>query len=305
MKVILFLFFSILVSIEANSKNHDYTAGIYVEDIYKIDYVNSTYDVVLWIWVNSNDEYYEIEKYVDIVNSTEINYNFTNQYKLKNGKYHSEVKATIKVLNPFDIHNFPFDVQKINLNLEYFKFTKNESKIYFDYKNSRFSPEYIEKWKQLSVKTSCGLNNYKSNFGNTDIKKNAKYRSFKVEIQLIRNKWSLFIKLFLTLFISFFLASFSLFLPNKLSEEKIGLMLASLFASIGNKYITDDALPVQDTLNLSDKLHILTIIFIALFAIWAIYEQRKKLSDNRFIDYTLFISTTVIYFIFVLIFCAS
>lgn len=299
----IFLFLSLLsfFSLKANPKT--IKTGVYVEDIYKIDYVNSTYDVVLWIWVNSDDEYYDIQKYIDIINSTEINYNYGNQFKLKNGKYHSEIKATVRVLNQYDINKFPFDVQKLNLNIEFFKKTNGYYKIHFDMKNSRFSPEYIEKWRQLQVKTFFIHNHYNSNFGNDDISKKTKYEALKVEIKLKRNQWSLFVKLFLTLFISFFLASFSLFLPNKLSEEKIGLMLASLFASVGNKYITDNALPVQDTLNLSDKLHILTICFIAIFAAYAIYEQRKKLKDNRKVDYLLFFFSTSIYFLFVIILC--
>lgn len=277
--------------------------GIYVEDIYKIDYINSTYDIVFWMWVNSPDEFYDIQKYMDIVKSTDIKYNFNDKKKLKDGTFHEEVKITARILNQYDVRRFPFDVQNLKFNLELIKFTKRQCKIKFDKLNSKIVPEYIENWRKIKLKSNLTATSYDSNFGNTELKNTSSYNGYEFSIQLIRNQWSIFSKLFLTLFVSFFLASFSLFLPNKLSEEKIGLMLASLFASIGNKYITDDSLPIQDTLNLSDKLHILTIIFIALFAIYAIYEQRKNLKDSRRIDYILFFSTTGVYFFFVMLIC--
>lgn len=306
-KYSLILFFSLLlISFQsfADSKSiKTVDVGIYVEDIYKIDYINSTYDIVFWMWINSPDEFYDIQKYTDIVKSTDIKYNFNDKKILKDGTFHEEVKITARILNQYDVRRFPFDVQDLKFNLELIKFTKGQCKIRFDKLNSKIIPEYIENWRKIKLKSNLTTTTYKSTFGNTDLKNSSSYNGYEFSIQLIRNQWSIFSKLFLTLFVSFFLASFSLFLPNKLSEEKIGLMLASLFASIGNKYITDDSLPIQDTLNLSDKLHILTIIFIALFAIYAIYEQRKKLKDNRRVDYLLFFSTTGVYFFFVMLIC--
>lgn len=300
--IVCLLFFDSLTFAE-NNKLKTVKVGIYVEDIYKVDYINSTYDIVFWMWINSPDEYYDIEKYIDVVKSTDIKYNFNDKKILKDGTFHEEVKITARILNKYDVRKFPFDIQNLKFNLELIKFTKDECRIIFDKRNSKIIPEYIENWRKINLQSKINSTKYFSNFGNTNIKNPISYNGYEFSIQLVRNQWSIFSKLFLTLFVSFFLASFSLFLPNKLSEEKIGLMLASLFASIGNKYITDDSLPIQDTLNLSDKLHILTIIFIAIFAIYAIYEQRKKLKDNRRIDYLLFFASTGVYFFFVLIIC--
>jgi hypothetical protein len=277
--------------------------GIYVEDIYNIDYINSSYDIVFWVWVNAEDEYYNPNEYIDFVRSTDIKFNYPSQFQLNDGRYHSETKVTARILNQFDATAFPFDIQYINFHFEFFKLTRGESILVFDEKNSRLIPEYIQKWRILKVDHKILNNRYSTNFGYHDLGKRIVYQGLNVKIELERNKWSLFIKMFLTLFISFFLASFSLFLPNKLSEEKIGLMLASLFASVGNKYITDSSLPVQDTLNLSDKLHVLTIVFVALFAIYAIYEQRKKIKDNRRLDYFMFFLSCFLYFGLVLILC--
>lgn len=306
-KVILFfLIFSPFQSFAKNLPDQRFSNlkyGIYVEDIYNVDYVNSTYKIVFWLWVNSDSALFDLEENIDIINSTEVSFNQLSSKKLKNGIFHTEAKISATILNKFDISKFPFDLQNIEFNIEFTNLKIGEDQLLFDRKNSRIIPEYIEKWKLTHVKFNTVQKTYNSNFGNTDLGISPVFNGFKIDIELIRNRWNLFIKLFLTLFISFFLAAFSLFLPNKLSEEKIGLMLASLFASIGNKYITDGFLPIQDSLNLSDKLHILTILFIAFFSIFAIYEQRKKLKDNRKVDYIMFFSSTLLYFIVVMFIC--
>ena len=300
-KKIIFLL-CIFLALNSIAQNKQ-TYGIYVEDIYRIDYVNSTYDVVFWIWVNDNEEYYDFRKYIDVPKATLINYDFENKFRLKDSLFHSEAKITARILNSYDINRFPFDIQKVKFNLELTGLGKNVRIMKFDEKNSRFSPEYIEKWKLTEVKHSIYSISYNTNFGNTDLNKNYRYKRLSSTLTLQRNKWSLFVKLYLALFVSFFLAAFSIFLPNKLSEEKIGLMLASLFTSIGNRYITEDIIPFQDSFNLSDRLHILSIIFVAFFAVFAIYEQRSKLKDNIRFDIMMFSISTFVYFLFVIVAC--
>ena len=115
-------------------------------------------------------------------------------------------------------------------------------------------------------------------------------------MNLSRNAWNLYFKSFLTLLLSFILAIISLLYPNENSEEKIGLIVGSLFTTVGNKYVTDDILPIQNSLNLSDKLHLLTILVITLIAAFAIIEQRMKLPDRNKTDFSMFLIFSFLFF---------
>ena len=304
MKKLIF-FYSLVFSLTSFANNDSLKkidVGLFVEDIYNIDYKKSSYDVVFWTWVNSKDEYYDLENYLDVIKSTNVVYSNHLQTKLKSGLFHSEIKIKATILNQFDLRKFPFDVQNISLNVEYIKYQSDKFLLNWDKKNSRFAPEYIEQWKYKNIQTLQKVNQYKSNFGNTDFKQITKYKSLKTEISLERNQWNIFMKLFLTLFVSFLLASTSVFLPNKLSQEKIGLIVGALFTTIGNKYITDDLLPIQNYLNISDLIHLLTIGFITLFAIFAIYEQRKSVKDDLKFDTKLFLISSLSYIILIILF---
>jgi hypothetical protein len=82
------------------------------------------------------------------------------------------------------------------------------------------------------------------------------------------------------------------------------MIIGGLFGSITNKYITDSLLPINNTWNLSDKIHTLTIVYLLLLSIYSIYEQRKKLKDNFNQDVFVFLLimisyiTSIIYFIY-------
>ena len=88
----------------------------------------------------------------------------------------------------------------------------------------------------------------------------------------------------------------SLLYPNENSEEKIGLIVGSLFTTVGNKYVTDGILPIQNSLNLSDKLHFLTILVITLIAAFAIIEQRFKLPNRNKTDFIVFLIFSILFF---------
>jgi hypothetical protein len=197
-----------------------------------------------------------------------------------------------------DVSKFPFDIQKLKIYLELNTHYKGEHVVILDKKNSKLKPNFIDKWHVGNVDFKLDSKNWDSNFGDL---KNDTYQldAININIPLIRASWTIYWKLFVVLYISFFLTSLSVFLPNKQSEEKLALIVGSLFTAIGNKYITESYLPISDTFNLSDKLHVITFMFIAFFTIYAIFEQRAKLKDNLKKDYIVFFFSILIYVIII------
>ncbi len=261
-----------------SKKNID--VGIYIEDIHGIDYQESKFEIVLWVWINSKDGTYNFEEELDIPNSINLNVSSVLYDSTNLGLYHSECKITATVLNKYDVKNYPFDQQNIKFCLEFSRYSSDEINLTIDKKQSKIIPEYIEDWVTKSYKLNIVANDYKSNFGDLHTNQSIAYPGINLDIKLERNAWNLYYKSFITLFLSFLLASLSLFYPNNHSEEKIGLIVGSLFTTVSNKYITDDILPIQNSLNLSDKMHLLTILVITCIAAYAIFEQRFKLKDS-------------------------
>jgi len=283
MKLYFSLFIFILVfsnSFASSQSKKNVNVGLYVEDIHGIDYQDAKYEIVVWVWINSKDGIYNFEEELDIPNSTEMEISSVLYDSTENGDFHSECKIRATILNKFDVQNYPFDKQKLKFCVEFSRYSADEIDITIDKKQSKLIPEYIEDWITDDYKALVVSNDYGSNFGDLRTKESISYPGIILEINLERNSWNLYYKSFITLFLSFCLASISLFYPNDHSEEKIGLIVGSLFTTVGNKYVTDDILPIQNSLNLSDKLHLLTILVITCIAAYAIFEQRLKIKDS-------------------------
>lgn len=314
-KFILLLVLIISNSVYSNYSNIKDTlkVGVYVDNIYEINYLNSNFKTTFYVWFISNKElktenlnnditnFLDIDRIVDykslLVESYKQNHNNKTKYY-----YINKVNATI--LNNMDVSKFPFDIQKLKIYLELNTHYKGEYVVILDRKNSKLKPNFIDKWHVGNVDFKLDSKNWDSNFGDL---KNDTYQldALNINIPLIRASWTIYWKLFIVLFISFFLTSLSVFLPNKQSEEKLALIVGSLFTAIGNKYITESYLPISDTFNLSDKLHVITFMFIAFFTIYAIFEQRAKLKDNFKKDYLVFFLSILIYVIIISIITLS
>jgi hypothetical protein len=276
------------------------TAGIYIEDIHNIDYSNSTFEIIFYLWVNSNMEIYDIEKYIDLNGATALDFSLPYNDTLKNGLFHSERRISAKFLNNFDINNFPFDKVQLNILVEFIKNDIKLLELHIDELESKINPEYIGSDSlNIKAKIQGGFARYESNYGNANLGKRVVYPRLEISLDLERDKWNVFIKLFITLFIALFLSASSILLPLKMSEEKFGLIVGSLFTAIGNKYITDDLLPMSGNFNLSDRIHLLTFVFITLMAFLAIIEQRYRIIMSRKMDLILFVGVLFIYLVFV------
>lgn len=281
--------------------------GVYMDNIYEINYLNSNFKTTFYVWFVSNKElktdnlnndvtnFLDIDRIVDykslLVESYKQNHNNRTKYY-----YLNKVNATI--LNNMDVSKFPFDIQKLKIYLELNTHYKGEYVVILDTKNSKLKPNFIDKWNVGKIDFKLNSKNWESNFGDIT-KNNYKLDAIDISIPLIRSSWNIYWKLFIVLYISFFLTSLSVFLPNKQSEEKLALIVGSLFTAIGNKYITESYLPISDTFNLSDKLHVITFVFIAFFSIYAIFEQRAKLKDNLKKDCLVFLLSILVYSIII------
>lgn len=267
--------------------------GIYIDNVYNIDYINSTYEVIFYLWVNSYGELYKINNtLIDIDKSIEIEiiYEEIDSIFISDigQKFNYLAKIRTKMLNETNIASYPFDNWNLNLNIEFLGHYKGEKNIIIDKKNSLIKPNFIDKWNFVSSDSKLTSVEWSSNFGDVQ-ENNISIDALHNSLILARDPWKLYWKLFLVLFISFFISSLNLFLPNKRSEEKFALLVGSLFTAIGNKYITESYLPFSDTLNLSDSLHIVTFLFISIYILFAIYEQRWKKTDNLNNDVSIFI----------------
>ena len=301
MKYILFFLlipFSLKANFEEKKQLDTISVGYYIDDIYDINYVKGTYRITLFAWVTSTTVQYNFNEFLDIHHAIDKKFDLIliDSSNVINGRkiYWSEVRLNLEVLQKFDIRKFPFDKQDISLGLEFTYNAPKNLKINLSNK-SLITPNTIPNdWKIISSNFTLKPVHYNTNFGDESVE-SFDFNVLSINYTFGRESVTLFIKLFTALFISFLIACTSIFLPNAQKDSKISMIIGGLFGSITNKYITDSLLPINNSWNLSDKIHILTIFYLLFLSVYSIYEQRNNLKDNIKQDVFVFLLIIISY----------
>ena len=295
---------SFVTSVSAEDVKDTLKVGFYVFNIYDIDYKKGTYKLSLFIWTLSKKKIYELDKYLDFSGQVEYN-EYLNDKEVITGinsdtLYWSEVEIQLEILQEYNANKFPFDKEKIELLIE---FTDDDSdSTIFEIDNSSILDKVSipNGWK-LSAKPYIKkfITSYPTSFGDPRLD-SYKVNTVSLTYILSRDSLALFLKMFVALFVSFLIACSSIFISNDSFEPRFGLIVGGLFGTISNKYITDSFLPESTSLNLSDKLHLLTIIYLLIMTIVTIVENRFKLENNAKYEKYMFFGILISYVILVI-----
>ena len=190
-----------------------------------------------------------------------------------------KMKCTMK--ESWNVSDFPFDTQHLKVQIENTLFDNKSLVFKPDVKGSKFDDEEaIDGWNIINFNVSQKENKYETGFGDARPgKESSVFSQFNVEMDLQRDAWGLFMKIFIGMYIAFLIAIIS-FTPHPAElEPRFGLPVGGLFAAVGNKYIIDSLLPESSSFTLVDTLHTLT--FLSIFATLLTSAISLKLHDMK------------------------
>ena len=265
--------------------------------MFNLDYEKSTIEIIFWLWVRSKENPYPLKDYIDIRGATALEMGgvFVDTLESEGELFYlTQAEIHAEILSAFDDSRYPLDDQHVELVIEFTHFFAEDVTVRLAEDDLAVNPEYLQTWRITNIQSSIFEAQSESTFGYFTNKANA-YKALKVEYDLTRRKFPLFIKVFFVVFISFFLAAISFFLPNSKSEEKISLIIGALFTAIGNLYIVSAQTGERPELGLIDEIHLTTFSFLLFFSVMAIIEQRKDWKNNLKFDAVLFCLSTLLY----------
>ena len=167
-------------------------------------------------------------------------------------------------------------MEEHEIHIENSEFDSHDLIFVADTLGKRFDPTMtVNGWDITNVKVSSGIKPYETAFGDPEIKNaHSEYGSFDVAIDLDRNAWGLFFKLFLGMYVAFFITYVCIFIHADNIDSRFGLSVGALFAAVGNKYIIDSLLPESSTFTLVDSLHAFTFISIFITISLSVYALK-------------------------------
>lgn len=251
-------------------------AGSYVISIHDINFHEKEYTVRFWLWFLYSNPDFDFATQLDIPNAKIIDPPEII-YDSLGGKAWVIMKMKCTMKENWDVRDFPFDEQHLKVQIENTLFDNNSLIFKPDKKGSSYDKkEAIDGWNIKNFKVTNGDNDYETGFG--DPKNDYQvFSALKLEMDIEREAWGLFAKIFIGMYIAFLIAIIS-FTPNPSEmEPRFGLPVGGLFAAVGNKYIIDSLLPESSNFTLVDTLHALT--YLAIFGCLLVSAIALKYND--------------------------
>src|SRR5258708_4071157 len=280
MKRILSLLLTVLLLQFGKATPDTVKVGAYVMSVHDINFHDKEYTARFWLWFLYKNKEFDFVKQLDITNAKSIDEPQLLQDSLEHEQW-SMLKMKCIMKENWNVLDFPFDKQHLKIHIENSLFDKNSLVFKADESGSKYDPEgTLAGWNIKNFRVNVDEKTYETGFGDYRPGKDHQvFSAFNIEMDIERNAWGLFLKIFIGMYISFLIAMVG-FAPNPWEvEPRFGLPVGGLFAAVGNKYIIDSILPESASFTLVDTLH--SITFFSIFAILVVSAICLKLCDKE------------------------
>ncbi|HEV8515707.1 MAG TPA: hypothetical protein VGQ59_20635 [Cyclobacteriaceae bacterium] len=257
--------------------------GAYVMSVHDINFHDKEYTARFWLWFLYKNKEFDFVKQLDITNAKSIDEPQLLQDSIGNEQW-SMLKMKCIMKENWNVLDFPFDKQHLNVHIENSVFDKKSLVFIADEKGSKYDPEgTLSGWEIKNFKVYVDEKLYETGFGDYRPGKDHQiFSAFNIEMDIERNAWGLFLKIFIGMYIAFLIAMVGFAPKPSEVEPRFGLPVGGLFAAVGNKYIIDSILPESASFTLVDILHSLT--FFTIFAILVVSAICLKLHDKEKVE---------------------
>lgn len=257
--------------------------GVYVFSLYDIDFPNNELNIDFYVWYNSTQDSLFLLQNLEVINSKEFNkLGETDEMRGEIIYQTARINAVLK--KEWDISNFPFDTQLIEIYIE--DIEKDNSRLVFvpDTIGSKIDKNvHLDGWKIKDFGIKVVNNTYETNYGDPEIPidEYSSYSRFILFFKIEREGMGLFFKLFIGLFISVLISLLTFFIDPIDLDPRFGLSVGAIFAAIASQYVISSTLPQNDQLTLVDILHDISFIFIFLCILVSTISLHLKKHDKE------------------------
>lgn len=237
--------------------------GCYFLSLHDFNFREKEFTARFWMWLLYDNPEIDFVDGVEIPNAKEVNYDAIVVDSLSNNKW-VQLKITSVIKQKWSVDDYPFDKQQLSVVIENSAYDSRTVVFVPDTVGQYFDPDFVvEGWTITRFQVNTGTSHYTTGFGDSSLEKpESEYSKIIVEIDIERNAWGLFLKIFLGMYVSFAIAYVSLWIDPEHAESRFALPVGGLFTAVGNKYIIDSYLPESSSFTMVDILHGLTFVMI-------------------------------------------
>ncbi|MEU9119990.1 hypothetical protein AB0C96_09030 [Streptomyces sp. NPDC048506] len=244
--------------------------GAYVTDLYGVDPVRRTVNADLWLWSVCPRKDLAAVQRLEFTNATRTMLTEPSSEKVDN-EYWTQVKVSGTFRQNFDLTDFPFDKQIVQIRVEENELDESRFVYRADVKNSTYNPRiHPDDFKITKFRIGVVDALYRTNFGDPRLKQgsSSRYSQLVIEFQLTREDITSFGKQILPVYVAFLVALVSFLIWSKDDEvamvARLGILGAALFTIMLNLRAVDEALGTFLNVTLVEEIHFMSLLYVLI-----------------------------------------
>ncbi len=209
----------------------------------------------------------------------------------------TDVLATINYNYNFDLAKYPLDDHALKIQIEDIKRDSTELIYRADTASAGVNPKvHVPGWDTGSLATSIGLTHYATNYGDPEAPKarQSDYSRATFSLELVRNGYGNFFKLFSMLFFAGGIAFFAFSVRSDYLDARLALIVSGIFMAAITANMISSSLPKSDWFDMAERLYFATMAFIFAtclsspytFKIFLAGQEEKANRLSRLFGYT-------------------
>jgi len=255
--------------------------GIYLLDIYDVDLAKCTYAADFYLWFRWRGD-------VD-----------PREFEIMNGYLESKEHADLKRLpgvtyvsyrcravlhGAFDFRNYPWDSQKLVIEIEDASHDTRQLVYAADRANSSTHPELcVGSWTPEPVICYAKDVDYRTNFGEPTrpAGQKATYSRFYFVVPVGHSGAAPLVRLFMPLFVSVAIAFLAFLLRPDDLDPRFGVGIAAVFGAVSSQILVRSSLPDTAQITVGDQIHHLGLGFVFLSLLQSCISLRLWHKDKE------------------------
>lgn len=252
--------------------------GIFVSSLYDLDFYDETFETIVWLWFVHDEPDYDPLSAMEFTNAREYERLESYSRFRSDGRRYVAAKYRLLVNQTWDIADFPFDRQRMDIVLESVGLDATQMKFVFDQDNSVIAKDLkLSGWAPGPVEGDPQVFTYNTTFGEESSELLA-FPRVVFSIPLKRDNPKLFFEAYIGYLIAVLMcAAIWLTAASGMPDYRIGMILAAIFSAIGNKHVLESTYPSSPTLGLADYLEISTFLLITASMVLSVGCERLHL----------------------------
>lgn len=287
------LFFPFVAKAQEQSKPAEpekVIVGVHINDVQEIDLRTHSYRLDFYIWFRWKNPAINPAESLEFMNSFEPENHvrtliYEEPQKMPDGSLYTVLRERGKFSGKFPLHKFPFDNQQLVILIED-SMAAQEGLVYvpddsipapITINKDIYIPGFTIGQPHMEVQTFL----YDTTFGDLNLEGGSNYSRGHVIIPLKRPQVSMAVKIFLPIALILVCTAMVYFVHPLYIEGRLGVVITALLTLVALQLTATSALPDVDYLLLTDKIYLLSYLFI-IVTLWQIVRTSSRVRQESY-----------------------